>query len=452
MSASELIRMFPRAAGVLTDARARALKPGRVRQDAPDGRVPGLYLSVLPSGLKQWTLRYRTQGRQRRLVLGEYGDYPRLSLSKAREAAEKNRPQIREGADPVADRAAAKAIPVDTVGALAKDYVSKHVQVRHRRPDEEQRILNVYVLSAWRDRSVRGLTRRDVRALVEPIADRAPVMANRVLAVVRRMLNFAVRRDWIDANPASLISKPGRESSRDRVLNDDELRALWALLGRFPATHEKQAPGRRLAKYDADGKPFCPISPALAAVQKVRLLTAQRGGEVVAMRWQDLDLKRAAWWTIPGEFTKNGRPHRVPLTADVAKIIRVQCPDDEPQPDSHVFAHLGESVRDRAKKAGAALSRVLGFKFRGHDLRRTAATRMAGAGVTRQHISAVLNHVEGGPTATRVYDRYSYDVEKRAALETWAKDLSCVLAAKPKAGAAVVPIAKRAQTRRTADA
>ena len=411
--------------------------------------MAGLVLSVLPSGLKQWTVRYRTQGKRRRLILGEYGDFPKLTLSKARESAEKHRPQIREGADPVAQRAAAKAIPVDTVGALAKEYVSKHVQVRHRRPDEEERIPNVYVLPGWKKRSVRGLTRRDVRALVEPIAERgAPVMANRVLAVVRRMLNFGVRRDWIDANPASLIDKPGAEHARDRVLSDEELRALWALLGRFPATHEKQAPGRKRATHDVDQQPFCPITPALAAVQKVRLLTAQRGGEVVAMRWQDLDLTTPAWWTIPATVAKNGQAHRVPLTSDVVKIIKGQVSDGEAKPDAHVFAHLGESVRDRAKKAGAALSRALGFAFRSHDLRRTAATRMAEAGVPRQHISAVLNHVQAGPTATRVYDRYSYDAEKRAALERWAKELSRILAGQPNRGAAILPMRKRVRADR----
>jgi integrase len=364
----------------LTDAAARACRPKADRYDVPDGRVPGLVLSVLPSGRKQWALRYRTQGKRRRLILGEFGDFPKLTLSKAREAAEKHRPQIREGIDPVAERAAAKAAPGDTFSALADEYLKKHVQVHHRRPDEEGRILNAYVLPAWKDRSVRGLTRRDVRALVEPIADRgAPVMANRVLAVVRRMLNFGVRRDWVEANPASLIDKPGRENSRDRVLSDDELRGLWTLFERFPAKHEKQAPGRKRATHDADGKSFCPISPTLVAVQKVRLFTAQRGGEVLAMRWRDLDLRTPAWWTVPGELAKNGQSHRVPLTADVVKIIKAQCPEGEPELDGHVFAHLGESVRDRAKKAGAALSRVLGFAFRGHDLRRTAATRMAEA-------------------------------------------------------------------------
>ena len=67
------------------------------------------------------------------------------------------------------------------------------------------------------------------------------------------------------------------------MLSDDKLRGLWTLLERFPATHEKQAPGRKRATHDADGKPFCPISPALAAVQKVRLLTAQRGGEAIGL-------------------------------------------------------------------------------------------------------------------------------------------------------------------------
>ena len=67
----------------LPDAAARALRPKADRYDVPDGRVPGLVLSVLPSGLKQWTLRYRTQGKRRRLILGEFGDYPKLTLSKA---------------------------------------------------------------------------------------------------------------------------------------------------------------------------------------------------------------------------------------------------------------------------------------------------------------------------------------------------------------------------------
>ena len=86
----------------------------------------------------------------------------------------------------------------------------------------------------------------------------------------------------------------------------------------------------------------------------------------------------------------------------------------------------------RAKKAPSAVRDALGLDFRGHDLRRTAATHMAAAGVPRGHIAHVLNHVEGGARATRVYDRHSYDREKRTALEAWARSLE------PKSSAAGV--------------
>jgi integrase len=141
------------------------------------------------------------------------------------------------------------------------------------------------------------------------------------------------------------------------------------------------------------------------------------------MRWRDLDLQEG-WWTIPREHSTNGHPHRVPLAADVIVIINAQRTGGQGDP-VHVFCGRRNSlVIDRIGKAGAALSRVLGFEFVGHDLRRTAATRMAASGVPREHLSRVLNQVEGGPAATRVYDRYSYDREKRSALELWAREVA----------------------------
>jgi integrase len=156
------------------------------------------------------------------------------------------------------------------------------------------------------------------------------------------------------------------------------------------------------------------------------------------MRWRDVDLE-VGWWTIPGEVAKNGRAHRVPLVPEAIAIIKAQqkhvnAPqtpaDDESRDEANtdfVFVGIGASVRDRAKKAPSRIARVLNIQFRGHDLRRTAATKMAEAGVPRHHISAVLNHVEGGARVTRVYDRYSYDAEKRKALETWARTLQSIV-------------------------
>ena len=243
------------------------MRPADKLRDIRDGAQRGLVLSILPSGRKQWTLRYRIAGKQRRLVLGEY---PGLTLSRARDEAEEARNRIRKGADPAAERRSAKAPVKDTVSALADDYLQKHARKLKRSAAEDERALRVEVLPSWKDRRVRDLTRRDVRTLIERIADRgSPVMANRVLALVRKMLNFAVDHDWIEANPASRVAKPARELSREKVLSDDELRRLWRLLERFPATSERQAPGRKRASANPND-PLCPVGPTLAALLKVR--------------------------------------------------------------------------------------------------------------------------------------------------------------------------------------
>jgi integrase len=428
----------------LTDVQVRALSPAATPVDVRDGEVRGLIVTVLPSGRKQFTVRYRFQGKQRRHMLGEY---PALSLARARKLARETQVAIDNGRDPAGERRATKAKREDTVAVLAADYLAKHARKFKRSAPEDERILTVEVLPRWRDKSVRELTRRDVRALVERVAHRAPVMANRVLAVVRKMLNFAVDHDWIDANPAARVRKPSRETSRDRVLTADEIRRLWRLLSHLPTTEELPAPGRKRA-VGAPDDPLCPISATMAALLKVRLLTAQRGGEVARMRWQDValpkeDERRAVgWWTIPGEHTKNGEPHRVPLTPGVVGLIKAQASEaDADRRGEYVFVGRGGgTVLDRAKKAPSALARALRIDFRGHDLRRTAATQMAEAGVPREHIARVLNHVEGGPRATRVYDRYAYDNEKRIALETWARRLSDMLS--EQSASSVVPFAR----------
>jgi integrase len=414
----------------LTDRGIRALLSKGTPFDVRDGGQPGLVLTVLPSGRKQFTLRYRFQGKQRRLLLGEY---PAVSLALARKRTRKAQSSIDDGKDPAGERQAAKAKRTDTVAALAKDYLAKHARKFKRSAAEDERILNVEVLPRWRDRSVRELTRRDVRALIERVADRAPIMGNRVLAVIRKMLNFAVDHDWIDANPAARIQKPSPERSRDRVLSDDELRRLWRVLSHFPTTAERPAPGRKAAK-GPDADPICPVTARMASLLKVRLLTAQRGGEVARMRWVDVDLD-GSWWTIPPQHTKNGQPHRVPLAPDVVTIIRAQQPEENGERPEHVFSgQVDAMILHRAKKAPSTIARALKIDFRGHDLRRTAATQMAAAGIPREHIGHVLNHVEGGSRATRVYDRYAYDREKRIALEAWARSLAAIIERKDSAG------------------
>lgn len=228
-------------------------------------------------------------------------------------------------------------------------------------------------------------------------------------------LPVGTRSSTFRVPPASSLSSAAKAfATPDRVLTEDEIRAVWGT-------------------FDEE------LSPTMAAAFKVRLLTGQRGGEVLGMQWTHIDLD-AESWEISGTLTKNGEVQRVPLVSATVAILREQrarVSDDVPWVFANEFGT--GSVHHRAKKVAAQLSRALDFTFRGHDLRRTCATGMAEAGVPVDSITKVLSHVDRGARATRVYDRYSYDREKRAALDAWARRLDAILQRK-RADTTVVPI------------
>jgi integrase len=162
------------------------------------------------------------------------------------------------------------------------------------------------------------------------------------------------------------------------------------------------------------------------------------------MRWQDIDPKSHIW-TIPGEFVKNAHGHRVYLNETARKILAgVPKAKKAPKPKKAVwvfpkslmgdFKHVGRRLAQSSranivaepKDNGRARDRAA---VRGHDLRRTAASLMASGGVPRFVISRILNHSEE-KNITSVYDRYSYDAEKRRAMEFWDLQLTAVLASK----------------------
>jgi integrase len=393
----------------LTVRSIQGLKPGRARYEVFDAQMPGLAIRVTPSGHKSWVLLYRHHGRLRRFTLGRYPD---RGLAEARKEALNARGRILNGADPATQKHDERATYGDTVGALYELY--KKATEKKRSWPEQRRIFEHEVLPAWRHRRVADMTRRDIRMLVDRKAETAPIMANRILARVSRLFSFAVERDWIEANPALRIVKPGDEKSRDRVLSRDELRELWTAL------HQTEAK-------DENGRALPRLSLTLNDAFILMLLTAQRCGEVCKMQWREVDLA-TGWWTIPGDVSKNHDPHRVPLTAQVVEVLQRRRFGAD---DRYVFSnHRRTCVSARAKKAASTLSKGLSFEFRAHDLRRTAASFMGEAGVDRFHIAHVLNHRSvTHSTVTAIYDRYRYDKEKRAALETWAKALKEIMKA-----------------------
>jgi integrase len=211
------------------------------------------------------------------------------------------------------------------------------------------------------------------------------------------------------------VKKPTKETTRDRVLTDNEIRRLW----------------------DA-----CATQNAyVCAWFRLRLVTAQRGGELLQMRWQDIDPK-SHFWTVPGEFVKNAHGHRVFLNETARKILAgVPNPKELKKavwvfPKSLMgdFKHVGRRLAQSTRANIVAQPKADGKErdradVRGHDLRRTAASLMASGGVPRFVISRILNHSEE-KNITSVYDRYSYDAEKRRAMEFWDRQLTAVLASK----------------------
>lgn len=386
---------------LLNDRKVTSLKAARARVDYFDRSMPGFGVRVAPSGRKSFVLLYRVNRKFQRLTLGQY---PKIGLAKARDLARDELQKSSIGRDPNDERKQAR---VRTFRALGELYLERHAK-RHKRSwrEDASRIRRV-LDPRFGDTPVVSLRRADVRQLLEDIVARGKLVeANRTLALVRKMLNFAIDEEWIDANPAGKMKRPGgREQSRSRVLNADELRTVWTYL-------QQPAPE---ALEELEQRHWTLNRAALM----LRLLTAQRGREVINMRWRDVD---GDTWTIPAEFSKNKLPHRVPLTAAAREVIDA-LKADAPKDADLVFV----GVRGTRQRRGA-LDGLNVADVRPHDFRRTAASTMASAGIARLVIAKVLNHVDSGVTA--VYDRHSYDAEKRVALETWARELTAIVTGK----------------------
>jgi integrase len=396
----------------LTARFVEALKADKAGQiDFRDEGLPGFGVRVSPGGRKTWVAVYRHNNRLRRMTLGMF---PHVSRAEARDKAKDALHDAGNGGDPATVKIEERQ--AETFADLAREYIERHA--KHKRSgDEDIRILlgsphkkrtgkkrHVPLVTRWGTRKAKEITRRDVRDLLDEIGARAPIMANRVLALVRKMFSFGIERDWLTANPCQMVKRVAPERQRDRVLSEDEIRAFWKALD------EEQA--------------------KIAALFRLRLLTAQRGGEVHGATWEEMDLVRG-WWTIPAERSKNKLAHRVPLSPQAIRILKELRKTAGDSPWVFPSPRKKGPHINHAQKAIERVVERSGVRFRGHDLRRTAASLMVGAGVSRLVVSKILNHVETGVTA--VYDRHSYDLEKRAALDFWGKRIDQILAGRRRA-------------------
>ncbi len=242
---------------------------------------------------------------------------------------------------------------------------------------------------------------------------------NRVFQLTRAILRWAHATGIIDADPTAGMKRPiKKEAERERALSVDEIRIFWANVGNLPTT------------------------AALHVALKLSLVTGQRIGEVCGIAKQELTLDGPVpIWVIPRARTKNAEGHRVPLSPLAVALIREALALQKPRTDdsgaSFESPYLFPARAKRDKSHGPILpgaAAVAMFRGRGklgidhfrvHDLRRTAATRMAELGISPHTISLILNHVSASNSTvtSKVYVQYSYDREKREALERWARRL-----------------------------
>lgn len=419
---------------LLTPLAIEKLEGTTDRREIADAGMPGLRLVIQPkpSSSKSWCIRYRYGGRPRKLTLGSY---PLIDLTKARERTKDALEAIERGEDPAIEKKATKALQYlpaadrDSFGVLLRQFFHSHAIPKTRSWPETARLLGLVVdkdasepgrppvlrdipdriAARWAERQVSNIRRRDIIALLDESKARgATTTANRELSALSKFFSWCCERDIIGASPALGVRKPAPEVRRERVLTDSELSIVW-----------------RAAV--AEGYPF-------GDLVRMLILTAQRSAEVSGLIWPEIDLVKCTW-SLPGTRTKNKRPHLVPLSEPAVELLETiphfaggeflfgLSGKSKFSGFSRAKARLLEKVDDIA-----AAERVKFEPWTLHDLRRTAATRMADLGVMPHVIEAVLNHISGSKAGVAgTYNRSLYEPEKRTALELWAKHVAgCV--------------------------
>lgn len=381
-----------------------------------DAKLKGFGVRVTAGGARVFLYQYRIGSKVRRHRLG---NWPNVTTAQARKLAEILRGAVQGGADPVAETKARQ------IATLAAERAAK------QRKSQDAFTVGV-LIDGWRDghladrsASYQATAPKRLRSALGPFIelpagelDRAaavevldtvkaafgPIAANRVRAYGRACFGWAVRRGTIASNPFATVPKPAQERARERVLTDAELGRVWQASGTL-------------------GVPWQPI-------MRMLILTGQRRGEVAGMQWSELRLEpiATAVWTLPGQRTKNGRPHDVPLSGAALDVLAgvprfTGCP--------FVFSLGRETPPSGFGKAKARLDAAVAEvtadempPWTLHDLRRTVATGLQRLGVRLEVTEAVLNHVSGSRAGiVGVYQRHAWTAEKRAALDAWGRML-----------------------------
>jgi integrase len=363
------------------------------RYTYPDPEQRNHFLRISPDPKVPITFAVYARDPYGKVRYGKIGTSADLSVEQSRDRARAVLRRIKDGKDPIEPP---KPLP-ESVADVAAAWFAGHVEKKGLRSAAEvARMLERYILPPWRDRKFVELRRSDVRRLLDSVeANSGPVQAKSVLAVFRSMANWQQERDDDYTPPLTRNMRP-ITNSRERILDDNELRAIW------------QASG--------DGSQF-------SALVRLLLLSAQRKSKVATMQWSDLN---GDIWNIrrePREKANAGRLQLPPLAMEVLAGLPRFAGND------YVFAGRGANPFDGGKPKAQFDARCGVTKWVLHDLRRSARSLMSRAGVDREHAERVLGHTIGS-AVENVYNRHQYDVEKAVALRKLADLITRIVSAR----------------------
>ena len=392
-------------------------RPVEPRRFFFDDDVRGFGVRVKPSGARSYVMCWKVAGEHRRVTIGAVSE---IDFGKAKNRAKDIKADVRRGDDPAAEIKTAKLNSAQTFEAIAEQFLDT-LRARYRPGSykEIERHLTKHAADLNK-RPIAKIARRDIAAVVESVSEKSgAVTANRTRSSLSAFFSWAMQRGHADTNPV-IGTEKNKEKSRERVLTPFELRAIWKALG----------------------------DDQYGAIVKLLAVTGQRESEIGNLRWSE---KHEALIVLPPERTKNHQPHVVPLSPAALAIVEQQ--DHRGERDLIFgrgdggfsgWSRSKERLDERIKEAnGKALPH-----WTLHDLRRTFATYAAGGlpahqleklgavdkelarglGILPHVVEAVLNHVSGHKAGVAgVYNRSTYEPEKRVALDRWADRLTAIV-------------------------
>ncbi|SBT08089.1 Phage integrase [Candidatus Accumulibacter aalborgensis] len=396
----------------LTDLEIRNwIKAGEHFEQRGDGE--GLYLCFpLRFAVPVWKLRYRFAGCARIVTLGSYGH---LSLADARKTAKEMRARVTLGYDVAEEKQERKRVAVAkiearkaevTMAVLADDYFSAQILGRWKYPNIVRSRIENDIKPAIGKLAIGEIRPTHIDAMLKAIVKRgAPTMANDVLRWVKRMFDYAIKREMINANPATAFDVSdagGKEESRDRWLTSGELSALFAAM--------KTAKGWNIQN---------------GLTVKLLLILAVRKGELIQAKVDEFDLEAGVWY-LPADRTKTDVAIDIPLPRQAVvylrELVRLGCgsawllPARKMQERMVPHIDLNTVTAAMAKHIKPLMTEADNFTI--HDFRRTARTHLAAMGVAPYIAERCLNHAIKGVEG--IYNRHDFFDERKDALQKWA--------------------------------